>query len=222
MSNKTFFLSDELYEYILGVSLREDDVLRKLREKTAKLPQHAMQIAPEQGQFMAMLVRMLGAERTLDIGVFTGYSSLVVARALPEHGQVIACDVSEEWTAIARRHWKKANVGHKIRLHIAPALETLDTLLADGHGGTFDFAFIDADKVNYEHYYERCLGLVRMGGVIAVDNVLWNGEVMNAHSEDEDTQAIRDFNEKLHNDRRIDLSLVPIADGLTLARKTGK
>ena len=222
MSNKTFFLSDELYEYILGVSLREDDVLRKLREKTAKLPQHAMQIAPEQGQFMAMLVRMLGAERTLDIGVFTGYSSLVVARALPEHGQVVACDVSEEWTAIARHHWKKAKVGHKIRLHIAPALETLDTLLADGHGGTFDFAFIDADKVNYEHYYERCLGLVRMGGVIAVDNVLWNGKVMNAHSEEEDTRAIRDFNEKLHNDRRIDLSLVPIADGLTLARKTGK
>lgn len=221
MSNKTFFLSDDLYDYILGVSLRDDDILRKLREETAKLPMSAMQIAPEQGQFMAMLVKMLGAERTLDIGVFTGYSSLVVARALPEDGQVVACDVSEEWTAIARRYWKRAKVDHKIGLQIAPALETLDALLEDGHAGTFDFAFIDADKVNYEYYYERCLGLVRMGGVIAVDNVLWSGDVVNVYSEDEDTRAIRAFNEKLSKDRRIDLSLVPIADGLTLARKTG-
>ncbi len=221
MSNKTFFLSDDLYDYILGVSLREDDILKKLREETATLPMSAMQIAPEQGQFMALLVKMLGAERTLDIGVFTGYSALVVARALPEDGQVVACDVSEEWTAIARRYWKEAKVDYKIGLQIAPALETLDALLEDGHAGTFDFAFIDADKVNYEHYYERCLGLVRMGGVIAVDNVLWSGDVVDADSDDEDTRAIRAFNEKLHHDRRIDLSLVPIADGLTLARKTG-
>lgn len=178
-----------------------------------------MQIAPEQGQFMALLVQLLGATKTLDIGVFTGYSSLSVALALPPNGKIIACDVSEDDTAIARRYWRAAGVADKIDLRLAPALDTLDELLASGQAGTFDFAFIDADKRNYDAYYERSLQLIRPGGLIAIDNVLWAGRVADPQEQDNQTNTIRAFNEKLHHDERVTLSLVPIADGLTLALK---
>ena len=219
MSNRTIGLSDRLYDYLLAVSLREEDLLRQLREETAQHPMRQMQIAPEQGQFMALLVQLLGAKRTLDVGVFTGYSSLAVALALPDDGQIVACDVSEEYTAIARRYWQTAGVTDKIDLQLAPALETLDRLLADGQAGSFDFAFIDADKENYWNYYERCLELLRPGGLITVDNVLWSGRVAEATTYETSTKAIQAFNAKLHDDERVSLSLVPIADGLTLALK---
>jgi predicted O-methyltransferase YrrM len=219
MSTKSFFLDDRLYDYLLSVSLRDDDVAARLREETARLTQSNMQIAPEQAQFLGLLAGLVGARRTLDVGVFTGYSALAVARALPDDGRVVALDVSEEWTAIARRYWRKAGVDHRIDLRIAPALETLDALIADDGRGTFDFAFIDADKENYMAYYERCLELMRSGGVIAVDNVLWSGSVADPADTDADTEAIRAFNAELHRDERIDLSMVPIADGLTLAVK---
>lgn len=219
MSTKSFFLDDRLYEYLLSVSLRDDTVSARLREETSRLTQSNMQIAPEQAQFLALLARLTGARRTLDIGVFTGYSALAVARALPDGGRVVALDVSEEWTAIARRYWQEAGVSDRIDLRIAPALESLDALIADGGQGAFDFAFIDADKPNYTAYYERCLALMRVGGVIAVDNVLWSGSVADPSDSRPDTKAIRSFNAALHKDERIDLSMVPIADGLTLAVK---
>jgi predicted O-methyltransferase YrrM len=219
MSNKTLGLSDRLYEYLLSNSLREPEVLTALRQETASHPMNQMQIAPEQGQFMALLVQLMGAKKTLEVGVFTGYSSLVVALALPDDGRVIACDVSEEYTAIARRYWEKAGVAHKIDLRIAPAVDTLDALIADGQANTFDFAFIDADKSNYDHYYERALQLTRPGGLIAIDNVLWSGDVADPVITDNRTTKIRALNQKLHQDDRIFLSLVPIADGLTLAIK---
>lgn len=209
----------ELADYIRRVSLREPDVLRLLREETASHPQVSMQISPEQGQFMALLIHLLGARRTLEVGVFTGYSSLSVALALPEDGRIIACDVSEEYTSVARRYWREAGVERKIDLRLRPALETLNALIALGQGGSFDFAFIDADKENYEHYYERCLTLLRPGGLIAVDNVLWSGRVIDAADQDVDTRAIRAFNEKLQADDRVWLSLLPIRDGVTLACK---
>ena len=212
-------LSEALYEYILSVSLREADVLRRLREETARMPMAIMQIAPEQGQFMALIVELIGAKRTLEVGVFTGYSSLAVALALPADGHITACDVSEEWTAIARRYWSEAGVAHKIDLRLAPGIDTLDALLADGQAGSYDFAFIDALKSEYADYYERVLQLLRQGGLIAVDNVLWNGAVADPADDREDTVAIRAFNEKLHGDDRVSLSLLPLADGLTLARK---
>ena len=212
-------VSPELAEYIRGASLREPDVLRRLRQETASHPRVSMQISPEQGQFMALLIHMLGARRTLEIGVFTGYSSTVVALALPEDGHLIACDVSEEYTSVARRYWKEAGVERKIDLRLRPALQTLDDLLALGQAGSFDFAFIDADKENYENYYERCLTLIRPGGLIAVDNVLWSGRVIDAADKDKDTRAIRAFNKKLKSDDRVWLSLLPIRDGLTLACK---
>ncbi|MFO0545804.1 MAG: O-methyltransferase, partial [Pseudanabaena sp.] len=173
----------------------------------------------EQGQLMALLIQLIGAKKTLEVGVFTGYSSLSVALALPEDGKVIACDVSEEYTSIARRYWEKAEVTHKIDLHIAPAIQTLDRLLTEGQANTFDFAFIDADKENYDGYYERSLQLVRQGGLIAIDNVLWSGRVIDPEFQDADTLAIRALNEKLHQDERISLSLLPVSDGLTLALK---
>lgn len=216
---KDLGLSPELYNYLLQNSLREADVLRQLREETAQHRAAVMQIAPEQGQFMALLVQLLGAKRTLEVGVFTGYSSLVVALALPEDGQVVACDVDGEAAAIAQRYWEAAGVTDKIDLRLAPAAETLDQLIADGAAGSFDFAFIDADKRNYPRYFEQCLALVRTGGLIAVDNVLWSGRVVEADSEDKRTQAIRAFNQALHHDERVSLSLLPIADGLTLAMK---
>lgn len=220
-TKKTLGLDDQLYNYLLSVSLRESEILYQLREETAQHPYAMMQIAPEQGQFMALLVQLMGATKTLEVGVFTGYSSLCVALALPPTGKVVACDVSEEYTSVARRYWQAAGVADKIELRLAPALETLDQLLSAGEGGTFDFAFIDADKQNYLNYYERALQLLRPGGLIAIDNVLWGGQVADPQVQDRNTQAIRDFNEKLHHDERVSLSLVPIADGLTLALKRG-
>jgi caffeoyl-CoA O-methyltransferase len=180
-----------------------------------------MQISPEQGQFMALLARLTGARRCLEVGVFTGYSSLVTALALPVDGSIVACDVSEEWTAVARRYWREAGVAHKIELRLAPATETLDELLAQGQAGTFDFAFIDADKTNYLAYYERTLSLLRTGGLVLVDNTLWSGRVADPEVADADTVSLRHFNEVLHRDERVDLSLLPLGDGLTLARKRG-
>jgi predicted O-methyltransferase YrrM len=212
-------VSPELAAYIRRVSLREPDVLRRLREDTAKHPRISMQISPEQGQFMALLIHMLGARRTLEIGVFTGYSSLAVALALPEDGRMIACDVSEEYTSVARRYWREAGVEGKIDLRLRPAVQTLNDLIALGQAASFDFAFIDADKENYENYFERCLTLIRPGGLIAIDNVLWSGRVVDAADQDADTRAIRSFNKKLLADDRVWLSLLPIRDGLTLACK---
>jgi predicted O-methyltransferase YrrM len=212
-------ITPELSHYIRSVSLREPDVLRRLREETASHPRVSMQISPGQGQFMALLIHLLRARRTIEVGVFTGYSSLAVALALPEGGRMIACDISEEWTAVARRYWREAGVEHKIDLRLRPALQTLDDLIALGRAGTFDFAFIDADKENYGIYYERCLTLLRAGGLIAVDNVLWSGRVADPSAQDKDTCAIRAFNEKLHADDRVWLSLLPVRDGITLALK---
>ena len=218
MSLQSIGLDERLYRYLLDASLREPDVLRRLRAETAERENASMQIAPEQGQFMALLVELIGAERTLEIGTFTGYSALAVALALPPHGRVIACEVSQEYARIARRWWVEAGVAEKIELHVEPAIETLDRMLEDGLGRRFDFAFIDADKQGYLDYWERCLRLVRRGGLIAVDNVLWDGRVADPDNAEESTQAIRAFNARVRNDERVDLSLVPIGDGLTLAR----
>lgn len=219
MSNRTISMTDRLYDYLLKVSLHEPPILDRLRAETARHPHHNMQISPEQGQFMRLLVRMMDAKRCLEVGVFTGYSSLCVALALPDDGRIIACDVSEEFTAVARRYWKEAGVERKIELRLAPAVETLDKMLKNGEQGRYDFAFIDADKGNYLNYYERVLKLLRPGGLMAVDNVLWSGSVIDRKDKSGDTVAIRKFNEALHADNRIELSLVPIGDGLTLARK---
>jgi len=219
MSNRSISLTESLYDYLLSVSLREPPLLLALREETAALSTRSMQIAPEQGQFMALLLRLMGARRCLEVGVYTGYSSLVTALALPDEGRLVACDVSEEWTAIARRYWRLAGVEHKIELRLAPAPDTLDALVAAGEAGRFDTAFIDADKTNYLAYYERALLLLRPGGLIVVDNTLWSGRVADPESADADTVALRHFNEILHRDERVELSLVPVGDGLTLARK---
>ena len=212
-------LDKRVYDYLLNVSLREADVLRRLREETAALPLAIMQIAPEQGQFMALLVELTGAVRCIEVGVFTGYSSLAVALALPAQGRITACDISEEFTALARRYWAEAGVDHKIDLRLAPALETLDALIAEGGAGTYDFAFIDAEKTEYGDYYERLLILLRPGGLILIDNVLWSGRVADPQIQTDDTVAIRAFNETLKRDERVSLSMLPVADGLTLARK---
>lgn len=219
MSNKTFTLPDSLYQYLLSVSLREPEILRKLRRETAADRLSRMQISPEQGQFMALLASLMNARRCIEIGVYTGYSSLCVALALPADGKIIACDMSEEWTQVARRYWKEAGVEKKIDLRLAPALQTLDGLLSEGQAGAFDFVFIDADKREYWDYFERVLKLLRPGGLIAVDNTLWDGKVADPGEHDRDTDAIRDFNEKIYQDQRVALSLVPIGDGLTLALK---
>ena len=221
MSNRSITLTDSLYEYMNEVSLREPPLLLALREETAAMSRRSMQISPEQGQFMALIARLIGARRCLEVGVFTGYSSLATALALPDDGSIVACDVSEEWTSVARRYWQQAGVTHKIELHIAPATDTLDALLAQGQAGTFDFAFIDADKTNYLGYYERTLALLRTGGLVLVDNTLWSGKVADPEVADADTVALRHFNEVLHRDERVDLSLLPIGDGLTMARKRG-
>lgn len=211
-------MTDELYRYLLEHSLRDHPVLRELREETAALPMARMQVGPEQGQFLALLTRLTGAKRCLEIGVFTGYSSLAVAMALPADGTILALDVNEEWTAIARRYWKKAGVEKKIDLRIGKAIGTLDTLISLRESGRYDFAFIDADKSGYDDYYERCLRLLRPGGLLAIDNVLWGGAVAQpAH--DADTLALQALNDKLHHDERIDLSMLPLGDGLSLARK---
>jgi len=212
-------IPENIYEYLRTVSVREPDVLRRLREETAPLPRSNMQITPDQGQFMALLVQLMGARRALEIGVFTGYSSLAVALALPAGGQIVACDVSEEYTAIARRYWKEAGVDHMIDLRLKPALETLHELLSESPHRVFDFAFIDADKTNYEGYYECALELLRPGGIIVVDNVLWSGRVADPSENDPDTAALRAFNKKLHADSRVTISMLPVGDGVTLALK---
>lgn len=212
-------ISDRLYEYLLSVSLPESELQLQLRQETAQMPMGMMQIAPDQGVFMAFLVQLIGAKTYLEVGTFTGYSTLCVALALPADGCVIACDVSEEYTAIARRYWEKAGVANKISLRLAPAITTLDQLLVEGQANAFDFAFIDADKTNYDGYYERALQLVRPGGLIAIDNVLWGGQVADPANQDPDTLAIRALNAKLHRDQRVSICVLPISDGLTLALK---
>jgi predicted O-methyltransferase YrrM len=220
VANQTLGLGEQLYNYLLSISLREADILAQLRQATAaQQPMAQMQIAPEQGQFMALLIQLIGAKKTLDIGVFTGYSALVVALALPQDGKVVACEVNQEYAEFARHWWHEAGIIDKVELHLAPAQDTLALLINRGEASSFDFAFIDADKSNYDTYYEQALQLVRPGGLIAVDNVLWSGQVADASIQDRRTNKIRAFNQKLHEDKRINLSLVPIADGLTLARK---
>jgi len=219
VSNRTIAVDDRLYDYLCEVSLRETEPMRRLRAETLAMPQSGMQISPEQGQFMALLVRLIGAERIIEVGTFTGYSALCMAAALSPTGRLVACDVNAEWTGIARRYWTEAGVADRIDLRLAPALDTLDELIAGGGAGRFDFGFIDADKESYRGYFERVLGLLRPGGLVAVDNVLWGGSVVDPAKRDQDTEAIRAFNKALHGDARIDLSLVPIGDGLTLARK---
>ncbi|HYD96651.1 MAG TPA: class I SAM-dependent methyltransferase [Noviherbaspirillum sp.] len=218
MTDRTLTLDDSLYRYLLDASLREHPVLAQLRNANQGHPLARMQIAPEQGQFMQLLVKLLAARRAIEIGTFTGYSALAVALALPEDGRLIACDISREYTDIGRAHWEKAGVAHKIDLRLAPAIDTLDALIGEGQAGSFDFAFIDADKTGYDAYYERCLTLLRAGGLVVVDNVLWSGRVAQPAADD-DTAALQDFNRKLRADGRIDLSLLPLGDGLTLARK---
>ena len=219
MRRKTIGLDDALYDYVVATSLRDDDILARLREETAGLEWGRMQIAPEQGQFMAMLTRLTHARKAIEVGVFTGYSGLSVARELPEDGRLVACDVSEEWTAIARRYWKEAGVDDRIDLFLAPATQTLDRLIAEGGAGTYDIAFIDADKSNYDAYYERCLTLLRRGGLIMIDNVLWGGSVIDEADQSEDTRAIRALNAKVGRDDRVSCVILPVGDGLTLAMK---
>ena len=219
MSGKSIGLSDELHEYMLSVSHRESAVMKRLREETAEHPKAEMQIAPEQAQFFQFLLRLIGARRTIEIGVFTGYSALAAADVLPPNGEIVACDVSEQYTEVARRYWRRAGVADKIDLRIAPAAETLDALLDEGQAGTFDFSFIDADKESYDTYYERSLRLLRPGGVIALDNVFRDGRVLDSDVDDESVRAIQVLNEKLHTDERVDLTILPLADGVTLAMK---
>jgi len=219
MSARTLPLTEPLYKYLLEHSLREPPVLARLRDETQRMPQASMQIAPEQGQFLALLVRLAGARRCLEVGTFTGYSSTAVALALPADGRIVCMDVSEEYTARARRAWDEAGVAGKIELRLGPARESLAALADEGGAGRYDFAFIDADKGNYVHYYEAALALLRPGGLIAVDNTLWNGAVADPADDSDDTVAIRAFNDAVHGDERVDVSLVPIGDGLTLARK---
>ncbi|HEX4335403.1 MAG TPA: class I SAM-dependent methyltransferase [Polyangiaceae bacterium] len=219
MSTRTIPMDDRLYDYMLRVSLREPDVMRRLREETAKLPEHGMQVSPEQGQFMTFLVGALGVKNALEIGTFTGYSSLAVASALPDDGKLVACDVSDEWTGMARRYWREAKIESRIELRLGPAVDTLDQLLAEGKKDFFDFAFVDADKGNYTEYYERCLLLVRKGGIIAFDNVLWSGRVADPSDTSGSTRALRALNDRIAKDERVAVTLLPIGDGLTLTRK---
>ena len=212
-------VTDALYRYIVEHSVRELPVQAALRAETAKLEHAGMQIGPDQGQFMGLLAKLIGAKRCIEVGVFTGYSALAVALALPADGRIVACDISEAWTDIARRYWKQAGVDGKIDLRLAKAERTLDALIAEGGAGQYDFAFIDADKGGYLAYYERCLTLLRRGGLIAVDNTLWSGDVADPANTKPDTVALRAFNETLHTDERVDLALLPVGDGLTLALK---
>jgi len=219
MSNQTLALDDRLYDYLLGVSLREDPLLARLRAETAELPEANMQIAPEQGQFMALLAKLMGARRCLEVGTFTGYSALAVAQALPADGRLIALDVSEQWTSIAQRYWAEAGVAERIDLRIGPAADSMHRLLDTRQGESFDFIFVDADKTGYRAYCGLALELLRPGGLLLLDNVLWGGRVIDSAINDADTRAIRELNEWLYQEERVDLSLVPIGDGLTLARK---
>ena len=219
MSNQSIGLPDELHEYLLSVSLREPDVMQRLRTETTEHPRSEMQIAPEQGQFLRFLVRLIGVRRSIEVGVFTGYSALAVAMELPPTGTLVACDVSEEYTGVAHRYWVEAGVADRIDLRIAPAEETLSALLEDGQDGTFDFSFIDADKETYDTYYEQSLKLLRPGGVIAMDNMFRGGRVTDPEVEEESVRAIQRLNEKLRDDERVHLSMLPLADGVTLAMK---
>lgn len=219
MSRATITITQDLYDYLLEVSLREPEVMRRLRDETGALEKARMQISPEQGQFMSLLVELLGVRNSIEVGTFTGYSALAVALAMPDDGRIVACDITEEWTSVGRRYWEEAGVAHKIDLRLGPAEDTLDALLAERRGGDFDFAFIDADKGGLRTYYELCLELVRPGGLIAVDNTLWSGKVADPEVSDAATEAIRAFNRSIQDDSRVSLSLVPIGDGLTLARK---
>lgn len=216
---RSFFIPENIQQYIDRTTLREPAIMRELREETAKMPHAGMQTGADQVQFLQLLVRLIGARRCIEVGVFTGYSSLGVALALPEDGQILACDVSEEYTAVARRYWERAGVAGKIDLYLAPAVQTLDDRIHAGEEGRFDFAYIDADKTGYDAYYERCLQLLRHNGLIAIDNVLWGGDVVNADSPDSDTAALRALNEKIGRDTRVDATLLPIGDGLTIVRK---
>ena len=219
MANQSIGVNGALYDYLLSHGLREPDILQQLRAATEKEALSVMRSAPEQGQFMALLIRLMGAKRILEIGTYTGYATLWMALALPDDGKIISCDVSEQWTAVGRRFWATAGVEHKIDLRLQPALGTLQTLLDEGAQKSFDFAFIDADKVNYQPYFEACLQLIRPGGLIMVDNVLWGGSVIDADNHEESTEAIRAFNHRLSTDSRIELNILPIADGITLALK---
>lgn len=220
MSGKTLNLTDELYDYLVSVSVKENEVLQRLRDTTAQDDlTRIMQITPDQGRFMAFMVELIGARRTIEIGVSTGYSSLVTAMALPDDGEIIACDINRDYTDIAEQFWREANVADKIKLHIGPAVETLTRLIDDGHTRSFDLAFIDADKTNYDAYYELCLQLLRKGGVVLLDNVLWGGSVIDKSANDADTMAIREINNKLLADERVSICMLPVADGLTLAMK---
>ncbi|WP_278956644.1 class I SAM-dependent methyltransferase [Aquipseudomonas alcaligenes] len=219
MTNRSLNLDDALYQYLLDVSLRESPLLKRLREETAQLPTARWQIAPEQGQFMALLVQISGARKILEIGTFTGYSALCMAQAMPADGRLICCDLPGEYNAIAERYWYEAGVAERIELRLAPALETLNALERGGQAESFDLIFIDADKANYPVYLEHALVLVRQGGLILFDNVLWSGRVLEPNPESQDTRAIQALNRGLRRDTRIDLSLLPLGDGLTLCRK---
>ena len=221
MSSSTIQLSPRLAEYLRSVAVREAPVLARLREETQSIAFSQMQICPEQGALMGLLMGLIGARRTLEVGVYTGYSSLAVALALPEDGTITACDVNEAWTEVARRYWDEAGVAGKIDLRLAPALTTLDALLAESRADSYDFAFIDADKANYDGYYERALKLVCPGGLIGIDNVLWHGSVIDQAKRDADTEAIRALNRKIHGNSRVTVSMVPIGDGLTLVQRRG-
>ena len=217
MSTGILNLTKDLRGYLWEKGMQEHPVLAELREETAQIPESVMQICPEQGALMANLIRLMSAKKTIEIGTFTGYSALAVALALPDDGKIVACDISEEWTSVGKKKWEQAGVDDKIDLRIAPALATLEDLMTEGHEGTFDFAFIDADKANYLDYYKMCLKLVRKGGVIAIDNVLWSGAVIQNDINDVDTVAIRELNDYLVQDERVALSMVPVGDGLTIA-----
>ncbi len=220
MSRSTLKLTDSVYKYMLEHSLRESDACRQLREETAPMKMGMMQVSPEQGQFMAFLVQLTGTRRALEVGTFTGYSALCVAQALPSDGQLVCCDVSEEWTSVGRRYWQEGGVNDRIDLKIGPAVDTLQALREGGEEGTYDFAFIDADKENYLNYYESVLSLLRTGGLLLIDNVLWGGSVVDPEKNDDDTNAIRSLNRHLLKDDRVVLSMLPVGDGLTLLIKT--
>ena len=219
MTSKSIGLPDAVHDYVLRWGLREPSILARLREETAAHPRSSMQVAPEQGAVLALLVELLEARRCLEIGTFTGYSSLAVALALPDDGRLVCCDVSDEYTAVARRYWTDAGVADRVDLRLGPAVESLDRLLADGAAGTFDLAFIDADKPSYPAYWERCLELVRPGGGVALDNVLWGGRVADPAADDESTRTLRRVNEMIAADPRVRHVLLAIADGMTIARK---
>lgn len=219
IARDTYLIGEEVANYVREVSAQETDCLRRLREETYRLPEAEMQISPDQAQFLRVLLKSTHAKKALEIGVFTGYSGLVTAAALPADGQLIACDISEEFTLIARRYWKEAGVGHKIDLRLGPAIQTLESLLAEGHSGTFDFAFIDAAKTEYDAYYELALKLVRSGGLIVLDNMLWRGRVLDRSNNEAGIRSIRDLNEKIHSDTRVIAALLPVFDGVTLVYK---